>query len=151
MGARVDDASKKAWKNLKQNTVEEQILLSLISRLCWSKNIMEERDAPNQILLGADNPSFCVMLGLGSWLEYWCEQGYFKTSEFLFGINDEDDPDTIKRRASKIMAEVLRDPSFDAVLELGHEENKVGTHSIRKFAADIAAKNGALSDHIDYR
>ena len=89
----------------------------------------------------------CIKLNL----EYWCEQGYYNTTEFLFGIDGLEDPDTIKRRASDLMKEVLCDPLFDAVLELGHEEKKVGTHSIRKFAADIAAKNGCVGDYIDYR
>jgi hypothetical protein len=38
-------------------------------RLCWCKNVMEERAAPQQIMLGANNPHFCPILNLALYLE----------------------------------------------------------------------------------
>jgi hypothetical protein len=34
----------------------------LLYQLCWSKNVREEQDTPNQILLGAMDPHYCILL-----------------------------------------------------------------------------------------
>jgi hypothetical protein len=39
----------------------------------WSKNVMDERGCPPQILLGACDPDFCVLLHLSLYLEYWIQ------------------------------------------------------------------------------
>jgi hypothetical protein len=35
----------------------------------WSKNVLDERNCPDQILLGCMDPDFCVLLSLGCWKE----------------------------------------------------------------------------------
>ena len=60
--------------------------LSCVTQLCWSKNVNEERDAPNQILIGASHPIYCVLLGLATWLEYHLASGENAGCQFLFGI-----------------------------------------------------------------
>jgi hypothetical protein len=42
---------------------------ALTTRLNWSKNVNDERDAPWQVVLGSMDPVFCVILSLGLWLE----------------------------------------------------------------------------------
>ena len=44
MGARIEDTSKLLQTNLKHNADLTLQKLSLISKLCWSKNVMEEKD-----------------------------------------------------------------------------------------------------------
>lgn len=44
MGARIDDTLKLLQTNLKHNADLSLQKLSLISKLCWSKIVMEERD-----------------------------------------------------------------------------------------------------------
>jgi hypothetical protein len=39
------------------------------AKLCWSKNVFEECDAPNQVLFGAEDWRYCVLSLLGSCLE----------------------------------------------------------------------------------
>ena len=34
------------------------------SKMRWSKNVLEERDAPEQRILGAMDPAFCPILGI---------------------------------------------------------------------------------------
>jgi hypothetical protein len=43
----------------------------LQTKVSWtrSKNVMEERDCPDQILLGSADPDFCVLVALSCWLE----------------------------------------------------------------------------------
>ena len=45
----------------------------------WSKNVLEERHCPSQIILGASDPDFCALLNVGLYLE----------SIFPTEINDE--------------------------------------------------------------
>ena len=42
---------------------------TLKSKMCWSKNVIEEREAPDQIIIGAENPIFCTLLGLAILLD----------------------------------------------------------------------------------
>ena len=75
MGARIDDSSKALSCNLKPNPNETMNHLSVLTQLCWSKNVNEERDAPNQILIGATHPAYCVLFRLACWLEYHLSHG----------------------------------------------------------------------------
>ena len=68
MIGRIDDCSKFSCDNLSSNFQHEEY--SLLARLSWSKNVRTEQDAPRQILLGATDPHYCVLLGLSTWLEY---------------------------------------------------------------------------------
>jgi hypothetical protein len=58
MIARIDD-TQFLMENL---TAHPDFDFTLQSKLTWSKNVHEERDAPNQILIGAMDPWFCVLL-----------------------------------------------------------------------------------------
>ena len=55
---------------------------------------MDEQDVPDQILLGAMDQQYFVLLGLAVWLELGDE------SPFLFGIDGINNPDAIKKMAS---------------------------------------------------
>lgn len=45
---------------------------------------MEERDCPDQILMGCDDPEYCMLLSLSIYLETWLIVGKGKNSELLF-------------------------------------------------------------------
>ena len=66
-------------------------------------------------------------------------------SEFVFAFRGSNDEDAIKQKASDIMDRVLKDPAFVTVLN----ELK-GTHSMQKFATDMAKKKGIVKDWIDH-
>ena len=152
MGARIDDSSKKLWKNLKRTMAEEHSLYYVISKLCWSKNIYEEREAPDQILLAASNNYFCVIVGLASWLEYMIGRGWLEHTEFLFALDGYNDPKDIKQRASDSLKAILgKDNTFDKVIKAipSLDDQKLGTHSMRKFVTTFAICNGVPIDMID--
>ena len=44
MGARIDDTFKLSKRNIKANTDPTLESLSLVTKLCWSKNVMDEQD-----------------------------------------------------------------------------------------------------------
>ena len=135
------------------NPNAEHALFSLVSKLCWSKNIYEERDAPHQVLFGAAHIYYCCIVGLASWLEWWLSTDDYKHTQFMFGIDGLNDADCIKRRASTALKEILgEDHTFDEVIEvMADDTRKLGTHSMRKYAATMAGNCGIHSDDIDLR
>ena len=64
--ARIDCTSQFLAENL---TTSSDFDFVLRGRLSWSKNVNEERDAPNQILIGAMDQNYCTLLGLAVALE----------------------------------------------------------------------------------
>jgi hypothetical protein len=120
-----------------------QYTFTLLATICWSKNVLDEQDAPNQILLGAMDRRYCVLLELALWLEI-DEQ----TSPFLFGIDGIDDPVALKKKASDFVHDnVFRNEAFMLAIQTG----KLGTHSFRKYVGTRARRNGAQQDNVDSR
>ena len=134
MIARIDDSAKLKTEDIKQN--HQHSHCSILTRVCWSKNVHEERDSPDQILIGAQNTCYCILLALGTWLEFWIGLGHFDRTEFAFGIFGTQDPVHIKEKASDFMKNILNDEEFNVGIE-----GKRGTHSIRKLATTRARKN----------
>ncbi len=65
--------------------------MGVIAKLyCWAKNnVLDERDAPDQVLLGAFDHRSCALCGLGMWLvEYHYMVCNPEDYEFIFGINE---------------------------------------------------------------
>ena len=48
------------------------------------KNVNDERDAPDQILIGSQNTSYCVLMALGTWLQYFIIHGHMSNTNFSF-------------------------------------------------------------------
>ena len=144
MIGRIDDTAKLLSENLKEN--QQHPRYSILCQLCWSKNVNEERDAPDQILLGAQNTSYCVLIALFTWLEYFVSQGHMNNTNFAFGINGQTDPVLIKEKAASFMKTILNDEGFSNMLV-----GKRGTHSIRKMATTRSRRHGCLKDEVDTR
>lgn len=70
--AQGDDMSHVKKMNLE---VSNEYPFTLTSKMRWSKNVKEERDCPKQILLGAMDPRYCMLLGLVVFEESWIEGG----------------------------------------------------------------------------
>jgi hypothetical protein len=58
-------------------------------KLNRSKNVHEERDAPNQVLIGAMDPLYYVLLGLAVFLEISIESERGQSTPYTFGFNDD--------------------------------------------------------------
>jgi hypothetical protein len=83
MIARLNDSFRLKKTNLKLSSRNSTIT----AKLSWSKNVREERDCPNQILLGADNSRYCVLLGLGLHIKTSIRKHGEHGSVFHFGRN----------------------------------------------------------------
>jgi hypothetical protein len=137
MIARVDDCAKFKLEDLTP-CIEYDFCLQ--SKMCWSKNVLEERDAPEQIVIGSGDPNFCVLLSLGSHLEHAFMTGAFNFDEgFLFGMN--------KKKAAAIFSDIIGADDFPLV----DSTKPVGTHSNRKFASTYARRHGCSRDDVDAR
>ena len=58
---RIDDVAHMYLVNVKINP---DFPFTLLVHIVWSKNILDERASPDQILLGANDPTYCVLLAL---------------------------------------------------------------------------------------
>ncbi len=148
--ARIDDTCQFLVSNL---TASSDFDFVLRSRLNWSKNVHEERDAPNQILLGAIDFRYCVLLTLAIHLEVFLgtEGGQGGLSPYVFGFSDDITvPDGGSKTKDKIQA-ILHNEIFC------HEEfhdgvgGLLGSHSNRKLASTHAMKNGCRREEKDLR
>ena len=145
MIARVDDTAKLKQCNLK--VFHQYPDFGLNTRLCWSKNVMEERDAPIQVLFGSFDSRYCPLIGLGTWLEYHLTI-YPEPHELVFAIHGLSSPDSIKAHASYELNKIFKRDDFNRDSDAG---SNIGTHSMRKFATTRARSSGCSKDDTDYR
>ena len=103
-----------------------------MGRLPWSKNVNEERDAPQQLMFGAMDVHYDVLSPLGLWLEYRFEH-HPEENEFIFCVDGLEDPERIKDKIRRVLDHILGDVAF-ILRDIG----LIGTHSIRKFAVTFA-------------
>jgi hypothetical protein len=130
MMGRLDDTGKFRHPDLRQYPKYEDY--AVLGRLCWSKNVREERDAPLQLLFGANDPHYDVLSFLGLWLEYRFEI-HPEQNEFVFCVEGLEDPERIKDKIRRILSKIFKDEDF-IIQEVG----LLGTHSIRKYAVTLA-------------
>ena len=151
---RCDDLS-----HLKKNVLEASTQLPgrLTVKMRWSKNVLEERDCPKQIIMGAMNSKYCVELGLALYLEKWIGDGDGAVSQWMFSNGQSTDTDTTavqNKDASQIRSAFGR---FLKKAALNNEEfsrevsGNLGTHSIRKIATTVVRQRGCSKDDADYR
>jgi hypothetical protein len=97
--ARVDDVANIFASEL---CCHPQIDFALVVHLCWTKNCIDERSAPSQIILGAMDSNFCVRIGLSIYLQYVLELTNAARSNYRF-CNTDETPDTVKKQVSDVL------------------------------------------------
>lgn len=147
--ARIDDT---VHVKLDDIHIHPQFEFALLVRLRWTKNCMEERDAPDQIILGAFDSDFCVIVALSVYMQYAFEFTTASESPFLFCDRTEN-PDSVKRQVSNVLYRqvLLSDEWAEEIDTDVARGNRCGTHSIRKLAATMARLAGRNQDEIDVR
>jgi hypothetical protein len=79
-----------------------QFPFSILCNVGWSKNVREERDCPDQVILGAMDAHYCMLLTLAIYLEMWIGSGAAFLNPFIFGDYGVQ-PDTTKAWVSKVI------------------------------------------------
>ena len=81
--ARLDDIGNFKWED---EMVNLEYPYTLKSKMRWSKNVLKERESPNQIILGSMDPNFCVKLGLALHLEHANLKIHQNNTPLLFNL-----------------------------------------------------------------
>jgi hypothetical protein len=117
--------------------------------VAWSKNVNEERECPDQIILGANDPDFCCLIGLASYLECRFTENW-GNPRFIFGEREDDnEPLRMSDNYCNVLKKQWRTPEFKA---LSNEvRGEIGTHSIHKFASTWAAEHGCNYNKVEIR
>jgi Transcriptional activator of glycolytic enzymes len=147
MIGRLDDCTQALAENLECH--DKFPTYALKSKITWSKNVLDERDAPWQILLGSLLTVYCVFVNVGIWLEIQLENTPgVQMSPYIFSFSqDFAIPSGGKKAssmASKMIGTIFRSDKF-------YEKVLVGTHSIRKFAATYCRNNDISKDDVESR
>ena len=117
-------------------------------KVTWSKNVRDERDCPEQILLGADDTDLCVLLGLACYLESRLSPG--EQCHFLFGsTNDNMETDRVNMWYSRTLREVWK--QRDSKQLAAQNPGELGLHSLCKFPTTFATENGANQAETEIR
>ncbi|ETK73968.1 hypothetical protein L915_19155 [Phytophthora nicotianae] len=133
--ARIDDMMKMKFDSFSCSIHHPG---ALHCQLRWSKNISEERDAPEQIVLGSMNPRVCVLLNLAVHVE---TTDSLAVSPYVFG-NAQDGDRVIRRFLQDI---------FDGADFHKLKPGNLGTHSLRKGAATYGSRSGVPKDFVNWR
>ena len=127
----------------------DQFPFALKARMRWSKNVLEERSAPPQILMGSNDPDFCVLLNLGLFLEQMYPVDVNSNGQLNCFSAISKSATNSKTRASRIMKrEIFAHAAFRDIRDVQEE---LGSHSLRKGAATYARRNGCSRDDINVR
>ena len=104
----------------------------LKTQVRWSKNVMEERQCPPQILLGAMDPLFCLLLNFAIYLEETLSRNPDQLYLFTDSTSDNAPKNLIQLYRKQLEKVVWKHQEFKALEEENNTEG-VGTHSYRKF------------------
>ena len=148
MIGRVDCISQWKAESFEKHTIYPDIAAR--ARLPWSKNVRQEGDAPWQLIIGSRDPQLCVLIALAIWLEFYLSN-YKGLSPYVFALNADyripEGGDKINDFVQRKMRDVYRRDDFQP----DDDRQKLGTHSVRKYANTRARRLGARPDEADYR
>ena len=146
--ARVDDAAHVLMSELWAHGLFDY---ALRVHLRWTKNCLEERDTPEQIILGSSDQDFCVLTLFSIHLQYLLEFLNGENSQFLF-CNSGKTPETVKALIGKAIRDhVTNNNGWRNLQEEGVDSGPVGSHSNRKLASTLARRQGCTQDDVDCR
>ena len=137
---RLDDIAHQETEHLE---VHPEYPDCMVGRVKWSKNIYEERDSPKQIMMGARNTYYCIILGLALFFDAWWKDER-QQAKHIFNIRD-----TTKRTKDAVFHHIKNEWESGAVNIV--KEGKFGTHSNRKRAYTKMRRSGISRDWADIR
>jgi hypothetical protein len=93
--ARTNDITNLETNGLRSHDTFGEFALQ--TKVSWSKNVMEERTCPDQLLIGAADTNFCILLALACYLESRLTTN--RNGRYLFGDRDNEfEPDRANKR-----------------------------------------------------
>lgn len=155
MIARIDDTAKLRTTNLR---IHPECIDAYMSRMEWSKNVKEERDAPWQIGIAERDCKKDNVFHLANHLEKKYETRAGRQAEFIFCDSNEN-PKKVKGRYSRDLREnIVKTDDFKRISQsavgaaLQNTPRRKGSHSTRKYARTKARRKGRCSkDNANHR
>ena len=144
--ARIDCTTQVSLANLKEH---DQFDFCLKTKLNWSKNVLEERDAPWQVMIPSMNHTRCVFLSTVIWLKTFIGSSPTAAlTPYLFAFSDDINvPKGGEKSKATVQdifcSSIFKRPEFE-------ETGPLGSHSVRKFSLSHVCKMaGASKDQKD--
>ena len=146
--ARIDDTTQLLLDHLR---VHDNFAFAMKTKLNWSKNVQEERDAPWQIVLGAMDPVFCVLISLAVWLEFFLlTNPTAGVTPYVFGFQNDTEIPSGGVKAKNYVQSAFGKKMFNRE-EFISNGGPLGSHSIRKLGSTHVRRSGATKDEKDIR
>jgi hypothetical protein len=132
--------------------------MAIAQSVKWSKNVRDNRNCPDQLLLAASDHKHCLHLALALWLETYLNQHPNATYMMSPGVPEGKTVKAHKKFTKAISKtyrnqwerEVLKKREFKDIYK-GNDKRPVGLHSKRKTGASQAKKRGAGADQVNHR
>ena len=149
MIGRIDDCTQALTENLQTHDTHPDTALK--TKLPWSKNVREERDAPWQVLLGSMDALFCVLMSVALWLEIMISLPYGDATPYVFGFSADVRVPQGGFKNKTNLQKYARDfifnrPEFGFNANDPNSRNLLGSHSIRKHASSVCRNKGCAGD-----
>eukprot|EP00957_Ditylum_brightwellii_P057958 4394556-Ditylum_brightwellii.AAC.1 len=117
----------------------------LLVQICWLKNIKDEQDVPEQIILSAMDAHYCVLLVLSAYLEEWIEEGDRQLTDYLF-CDEGQTLEALSRSAYRALKmKVIDSREFIHM----RQDGCLGAHSFKKSGATHPCCCSCFKDDID--
>jgi len=150
---RIDDTTQVLINHIR---VHDSFPNCLKTKLNWSKNVRDERDAPWQIILGAMDTTYCVLVSTATWLEMNLRTNpSAMLSPYLFCFCDDVTIPAGGKKSKDIAQNIFGQKIFKMVEFASCDNDNVacllGSHSIRKYAATHCRRCGCNKDEKDIR
>ena len=150
--ARVDDTTKLVREHIR---VHDNFPNCLKTRLNWSKNVNDERNAPWQIVLESISPVYCVLSLLALWLELNLKSiPVAMSSPYVFCISSNIRMPEGGLKSKTMIQNALKVMIKGEQFKCAEEEEEaasmlLGSHSVRKYTATYAQRCGVTKDEKD--
>ena len=154
---RIDDTTQVLVNHIR---VHDTFPNCLKTKLNWSKNVGDERDAPWQIVLGSMDTTYCVLVSMAIWFELNLRaNASAMLSPYLFSFCDDISIPTGGQKSKDIAQTIFGQKIFKMeAFACGNDANGdegaaclLGSHSIRKYAATHSRRCGCNKDEKDIR
>jgi hypothetical protein len=131
---------------------------ALAQSVKWSKNVVDARNCPDQLLLASMDHKSCIFIALSVWLEYFLgnypQAVYMMTDAVPAGKSKSAHKKFTnaiqKTYRNRLVSVVFRDKNFKNLYK-GSDKRGLGLHSKRKMASTQASRRGATGEQVDHR
>jgi hypothetical protein len=153
---RADDVCNFKLEDPKSHPTHE---FALAQSVRWSKNVRDQRNCPDQLMLASLDYKSCILVALAVWLEYFLQHN----PEATYMMTDATPPVNANKKEHKkftsaisktyrnrLQSVVFKNAEFKAIYK-GNDKRNLGLHSKRKMASTQAKRRGSPAESVGHR